>query len=164
MEPFANLSYYIHTFGCQMNVRESESAAGILEAMSMHQAASIEEADVILFNTCCIRDLAERKAFGAIGAAKQQKVARPHVRIGVFGCMMAQAGMEEELKRRFPFVDFAFGTNSLHLLPQLLKEAMADKQVYCMEIGDAQLEFDLPVHHQTPPLAFVNIIHGCNNF
>ena len=164
MESFANLTYYIHTFGCQMNVRESESAAGILQAMSMREAASIQQADVILFNTCCIRDLAERKAFGAIGAAKQQKLERPHVRIGVFGCMVAQPGMEEEIKRRFPFVDFAFGTNSLHLLPQLLKEAMADKQIYRVEIGDARLEFDLPVYHQTPPLAFVNIIHGCNNF
>ena len=164
MESFANLTYYIHTFGCQMNVRESESAAGILQAMDMRQVNSLEEADIILFNTCCIRDLAERKAFGAIGAAKQQKMVRPHVRIGVFGCMMAQPGMEEELKKRFPFVDFAFGTNSLHLLPELLKQALKDQQVYCMGIGDAQLEFELPVYHQTPPLAFVNIIHGCNNF
>ena len=159
-----NNTYYIHTFGCQMNVRESEVAEGVLQDLGYQRAQSIDEADVILFNTCCIRDLAEKKAWGAIGATKAKKQHNPSVVVGVFGCLMAQRGMSEELKSRFPFVDFCFGTNSIHQLPMMLQLAKKGDRSYQSEIGDAGLEFGIPVHHQQPPLAYVNIIHGCNNF
>ena len=157
-------TFYIHTFGCQMNVRESQTAQGILEKEGLFQALSEESADVILFNTCCIRELAEQKAWTAIGATKKIKEQRPHVIVGVFGCMMAEEGNVKELKQRFPFVDFALGTNSLHELPAKLWMAAQGFKSRTAEIGDAAEEFDLPAHHNAPPLAFINIIHGCNNF
>ena len=122
-------TYYIHTFGCQMNVRESETAAGILQSLGMHAAQHMEEANVILFNTCCIRDLAERKAWGAIGASRTCKQANPQTIIGVFGCMMAQEGANQEIKKRFPFVDIVFGTNSLHELKPLLEKAQRGMRI-----------------------------------
>ncbi len=157
-------TYFIHTFGCQMNVRESEVAEGVLQELGYQKASSIEDANVILFNTCCIRDLAEKKAWGAIGATKSKKQHNPEVIVGVFGCLIAQKGMAEELKSRFPFVDFCFGTNSIHQLPMMLQLAKKGDRYYQSDIGDAGCEFDIPVHHQQPPLAYVNIIHGCNNF
>lgn len=157
-------TFFIHTFGCQMNVRESQTAQGILEREGLLQALSQETADVILFNTCCIRELAEQKAWTAIGATKKIKEKRPHTLIGVFGCMMAEEDNVQALKQRFPFVDFALGTNSLHELPAKLWMAAQGFKSRTADIGDAAAEFDLPAHHNAPPLAFINIIHGCNNF
>ncbi len=147
-----------------MNVRESEVAEGVLQQMGYQKAQSIDEADVVLFNTCCIRDLAERKAWGAIGATKAKKQNNPNLVVGVFGCLIAQQGMAEELKRRFPFVDFCFGTNSIHQLGMMIQLAHQGGRKYQSNIGDAGLEFEIPTHHQSPPLAYVNIIHGCNNY
>jgi tRNA-2-methylthio-N6-dimethylallyladenosine synthase len=147
-----------------MNVRESEVAEGVLRGMGFAKADDIESANLILFNTCCIRDLAERKAWGAIGATQALRRGTGDVLIGVFGCLVAQEGMAEEIRRRFPFVDFCFGTNSIHLLPDYIEQARMGRKAFASEIGDANREFDLPAFHNTPPLAYVNIIHGCNNF
>lgn len=157
-------TYTIYTFGCQMNVRESQTAQGILEQEGYVQAFSAEQADIILFNTCCIRELAEQKAWTAIGATKKRKEQNLDVIIGVFGCMMAEEGNVKELRKRFPFVDFALGTNSLHDLPEALHKAMQGIKMRHAMIGDAGKEFALPARHNEPPLAFINIIHGCNNF
>lgn len=157
-------TYHIHTFGCQMNVRESEVAQGVLHAMGYRKAPDIHGADVVLFNTCCIRDLAEKKAWGAIGATRALKQANPEMTVGVFGCLMAQAGMADELRRRFPFVDFCFGTNAINTLPVLIEKAREGQRHFLSDIGDANDEFDLPLYHNAPPLAYVNIIHGCDNF
>lgn len=157
-------TYHIHTFGCQMNVRESEMAEGVLQKMGYHKVEDIKEASVILFNTCCIRDLAEQKAWGAIGAARAVKQARPDTIIGVFGCLMAQNAMADELRRRFPFVDFCFGSNSIHMLPELLVKSLAGQREYLSAIGDFCMEYGLQSFHQSPPLAYVNIMQGCNNF
>lgn len=157
-------TFTIHTFGCQMNVRESQTAQGILEQEGYCQSLNPEKADVILFNTCCIRELAEQKAWTAIGVTKKIKEQKPSTIIGVFGCMMAEEGTVLELKKRFPFVDFVLGTNSLHDLPSALEKAVQGHKMRQPQIGDAQKEFDLPAHHNDPPLAFINIIHGCNNF
>ena len=83
-------AYYIETFGCQMNVRDSETAAGLLESMGFSRAADKESADLIFFNTCCIRDHAEKRVFGNIGAMKERKDENPNLMLGVFGCMMQQ--------------------------------------------------------------------------
>ena len=154
-----NQTYHITTFGCQMNVRDSETAAGVMEEMGYRPAATMEQADVILFNTCCIRDLAEQKAYAAIGRAHLVKEEKPNTIIGVFGCMMQQPGKLEELKKRMPYVDFAFGTHNLHRLPEYLQGVMESPLD-----GDACQEFSLPAVYSAPPLAYINIIHGCNNF
>ena len=102
-------TFYIHTFGCQMNVRESQTAQGILEKEGLFQALSEESADVILFNTCCIRELAEQKAWTAIGATKKIKEQRPHVIVGVFGCMMAEEAQCKGIKTALSVCGFCAG-------------------------------------------------------
>ena len=98
--------YRIVTYGCQMNVHESEKLAGILRARGYkEEAASEEEADIIVFNTCCIRENAENHAYGNIGALKKLKKARPDLLVAVGGCMTQQAGAAEKLRKKFPFVD-----------------------------------------------------------
>ncbi|MDL2225425.1 tRNA (N6-isopentenyl adenosine(37)-C2)-methylthiotransferase MiaB [Eubacteriales bacterium OttesenSCG-928-M02] len=158
-------TYYIMTFGCQMNVRDSQTAAGILEEMGYERAGGMETADVILFNTCCIRDMAERKAYGAIGRTKAIKEARPGTIVGVFGCMTEQEGVAVDLKKRMLYVDFAFGTHNLHNLPAYITLAESGRwEEMVADDGGAQAEFLLPSAPDKPPLGYINIIHGCNNF
>ena len=113
-------TYHIVTYGCQMNVHDSEKLAGILESMGMTAAPTREEADFVLHNTCCIRDNAERKALGNVTWLKEIKKERPGMLIGVCGCMVQEPGMAEKILRQYPFVDVAFGTGNIHRLPELL--------------------------------------------
>jgi len=156
-------TYYITTFGCQMNVRDTQTAAGILESMGYLPAADPKEAKVLLYNTCCIRDLAERKAYAAIGMAREIK-AKNGGMVGVFGCMTQQTGAAQELMRRMPFIDFAFGTHQLHRLPEFIHAAQEKGRTTLFEEGNPALDFNLPAAYGRPPLAYTNIIHGCNNF
>ena len=143
------MKFYIHTFGCQMNVRESETAAGILLSMGYKKAERPEEASLILFNTCCIRELAERKAWASIGKTKGLKAQNPRLKVGVIGCMMAKQESVDELNRRFTFVDFSLGTNSLHKLYDILPRIDSGERVTLSESGDAEQEFNLPVYHNS---------------
>ena len=118
------MKYFIITYGCQMNVHESEKIAGMLVGIGYDLATCAEEADVIVFNTCCIRDTAEKRAYGNIGALKSLKKANPDKIIAVVGCMTQQKGGAEALSDKFPFVDIILGTNSLDMLPILLHLAM----------------------------------------
>lgn len=159
-----NARYYIKTFGCQMNVRDSETAAGVLQRMGYQPAEDMQQADVVLFNTCCIRELAERKAVSAIGAARALQEEKRNLIIGVFGCMTQQDGAAADIMARFPFVNFVTGTNNIHALPAMIHDARQGKRTQLSEIGRAADDFDLPAYHNKPPLAFVNIVFGCNNF
>ena len=132
-DQFAALSdrpqtYHIVTYGCQMNAHDSEKLAGMLEKMGLSFTPSREEADFVLFNTCCIRDNAERKALGNVTWLKEIKKQRPHMLIGICGCMVQEPGMADTLLRRYPFVDVAFGTGNIHRLPELLLKAVENRQ------------------------------------
>ena len=107
------MRYQIVTYGCQMNVHESEKLAEILVKEGYLPAESQEEADLIVFNTCCIRENAEKRVFGNVGALKNLKRRRPELLIAVCGCMPQQQGMAEKLISRFPFVDIVFGTYNI---------------------------------------------------
>ena len=117
--------YFITTYGCQMNLHESEKIAGILTSMGYSLAKSEDCADVIVFNTCCIRENAEDRAEGNIGALKQLKKARKDVIIAVGGCMTQQNGFAEKLHKKFPFVDIIFGTHNLENFKSLLTKKLA---------------------------------------
>ena len=108
--------YYIETFGCQMNVHESEKIAGILEEKGLTRVSEALLSDVVVFNTCCIRDTAEKKIEGNIGELKALKRARPDMIIVISGCMTQQSGRAEALKKRFPFIDIILGTNNQYEL------------------------------------------------
>ena len=109
-------AYHIVTYGCQMNAHDSEQIAGILDRMGMHEAASRDEADLVIYNTCCVRDNAERRALGNVGWLKELKKVKPELMTGVCGCMVQQPGMAEKLIKRYPFLDIAFGTHELYKL------------------------------------------------
>jgi len=158
-------SYHIVTFGCQMNVHDSEKMAGMLQRMGMEAAASREDADLVLFNTCCIRENAERKALGNITWLKELKKGKPHLMIGVCGCMMQQQGMAQNILKKYPFVDLAFGTGDFYRLPELLLKALQSNQ-RVVEVGEnpSTLFEDVPVQRESAHKAFVAIAHGCDNF
>ena len=118
-------TYYIETYGCQMNVRDSETIAGLLQEMGYSPAEGRDTANVILFNTCCVRDHAEKRLLANIGALKERKEEDPGLIIGICGCMMQQADVAKKVMRRFPFVNFVFGTNVLWRLPELMLSALS---------------------------------------
>lgn len=158
-------TFFIVTYGCQMNAHDSEKLAGIMEQMGMQPAAQKEEADFVLHNTCCIRDNAERKALGNVTWLKQIKKDRPELMIGVCGCMVQEAGMAEKLLKQYPFVDVAFGTGNLYRLPELLyKAALERRRVVSVQKEQSTLIEGLPIHRESPFQSYVTIMYGCNNF
>lgn len=156
--------YFIRTYGCQMNLHESEKLAGLLEAAGYTLADEPESADVILFVTCCIRENAEQKVYGHIGSLKQHKAENPNVVIAVGGCMTQQKGAAEKLKKKFPFVDVIFGTHNLCDFMRLLEEKNGRKKTL-IEITEEDSESEnTPMTRSSFPNAWVNVIYGCNNF
>ena len=162
--------YYIETFGCQMNVHESEKLAGILVKMGYVETTERAQANVIVFNTCCIRDTAEKKIFGNIGELKILKKLDKSRIIVIVGCMTQQEGMAETIATKFPFVDIILGTSNIHLLEQKiaeLEERRARKRgkVISIDINEKPAVNEEVVPYRTSyPNAWVNIMYGCNNF
>ena len=157
--------YRIVTYGCQMNVHESEKIAGILQRRGYTEAADEADADVIVFNTCCIRENAENHAYGNIGALKKSKKNRPGLVIAVGGCMTQQPGAAEKLKKKLPFVDIVFGTHNLERFGDLLDRRMAQKKsVIEVEEKEGAICEDDTSFRTSYPNAWVNIMYGCNNF
>ena len=159
------MKYFITTYGCQMNVHESEKIAGMLVDIGYASASSYEDADIIVFNTCCIRDTAEKRAFGNIGALKSLKRTHPDKIIVVVGCMTQQKGGAEALAAKFPFVDIILGTNSLDRLPILLQEKRKRKTMISVASDPTvDLSLELPIYRTSGTNAWINIMYGCNNF
>ena len=159
-------SYHIVTYGCQMNVHESEKLAGILRANGYtEESKAPEEADIVVFNTCCIRENAENHAMGNIGALKKIKRARPDMLVAVGGCMTQQEGAAQRLRKKFPFVDIVFGTHNLDDFGTLLTRKAAQKravvEVPAHEGSVCEEDFSFRTSY---PNAWVNIMYGCNNF
>lgn len=169
------MNYRINTYGCQMNVHESEKIAGILEKLGYVEGGE-EKADIVVFNTCCIRDTAERRALGNIGVVKAEKKANPDMIIAVVGCMTQQDGAAESIRERYPYVDIVLGTRNLDRLEAEIKKVLharevkrkSDKRYRCFDVvqPDDYLSIDenLPQTRTSYPNAWVNIIYGCNNF
>ena len=158
-------TYYIVTYGCQMNAHDSEKLAGMLDDMGMRPAAAREEADFVLHNTCCIRDNAERKALGNVTWLKEIKKERPDMLIGVCGCMVQEPGMAEKILRQYPFIDVAFGTGNMHQLPELLLRAVETRRRVVSVPGEQSTLIEgLPIRRDSPFQAYVTIMYGCNNF
>ena len=159
-----SLHYYIESYGCQMNDHDSEKLAGMLAQIGYQRAASKEEADLVLFNTCCVREHAEKRVFGNVGALKKQKEARPGLCVAVCGCMMQQAEVAARLYKRFPFVDLVFGTNELHRFPLLLEEALCGERVLAVSQSDGEIAEGLPVLRGSAFSTNVTIMYGCDNY
>ncbi|MGL5742575.1 MAG: tRNA (N6-isopentenyl adenosine(37)-C2)-methylthiotransferase MiaB [Legionella sp.] len=155
---------YIKTNGCQMNEYDSSKMAEVLlQSHGLVKTDQVEEADVILLNTCSIREKAQEKVFSQLGQWREYKAQNPHVVIGVGGCVASQEG--EDIIKRAPFVDIVFGPQTLHRLPALLKERM-EKKTPVVDISFPEIEkFDhLPEPRAEGPTAFVSIMEGCSKY
>ena len=157
-------NYFVVTYGCQMNAHDSEILAGMLRDMGMKEAPDRDNADFVLFNTCCVRDNAERRALGNVTWLKEVRKRNPNLVIGVCGCMIQQPGMAEKIMKQYRFVDLAFGTSNLYRLPELLcKTLNSDRAVVEVEDEDTIAE-DLPVKRLRQDAAYITIMYGCDNF
>ncbi|MDR0405580.1 MAG: tRNA (N6-isopentenyl adenosine(37)-C2)-methylthiotransferase MiaB [Clostridiales bacterium] len=155
------------TYGCQQNENDSERIRGILlEAgytLTDHGDDGDGGADLIIFNTCAVRDNAEQRVYGNLGALRRVKEQRPEMLIGVCGCMAQQTHVAEHIKKRFPYVDFVFGTYALARLPQILYSVRSQRVFDIERSGDGLAEH-LPRHRQNGVTATVSVMYGCNNF
>ena len=157
-------SYHVVTYGCQMNAHDSEKLAGMLRDMGMTEAADRTEADFVIFNTCCVRDNAERRALGNVTWLKEIRKQNPKLIIAVCGCMIQQPGMAEKILKQYKFVDLAFGTSNLYKLPELLYRTLnSDRTVIEVEDNDTIAE-DLPIQRLRKDAAYITIMYGCDNF
>ena len=158
-------TYFIKTYGCQMNAHDTENIKAILEELGYTESETFEKADLILLNTCAIRENAHNKVFGMIGRIKHLKEERPEVIAGVCGCMAQEEGVVSEILSKYKFLDIVFGTHNIHELPLVLenylKKNKLEVQVYSCE-GD--IIENIPVKRDSKYKAWVNIMYGCDKF
>jgi len=159
-------TYNIITFGCQMNERDSETIAGMLEAQGYVHTEDPKTADVAVLNTCSVRDNADKRFYGVLGQLKHGKEADPEKIVALCGCMMQQEIVRSNIKKRYPWVDIIFGTQNIEAFPELLEQAKVPGHKRIEEIVDngGEIAENLPSAREFPFKAFVNIMDGCNNF
>ena len=156
---------FVETYGCAQNVNDSQHLMGMLCAMGYEETHDKKIADVIIYNTCAVRENAELKVFGNIGALKALKREKNDLIIGVCGCMMQQEHIVEQIKRRYKHVDIVFGTHSLYRFPEILYNAMEKRErVIEFKNSDGKIAEDIPVYRDGSVTAGVSVMYGCNNF
>lgn len=157
--------YHVRTYGCQMNEHDSETIAGILQQMGYTSTDEVEAADVILFNTCAIRENAEDKVFGELGHMKRLKNNNPNLILGVCGCMSQEEKVVNKILKSYQQVDLIFGTHNIHRLPQLMRDAMFSKEMV-IEVWSKEGDIveNMPKLREGNTKAWVNIMYGCDKF
>ncbi len=157
--------YHLKTYGCQGNLADSEKISGILESVGYKKTDSDEKADLIIFNTCAIRENAENRVFGELGRIKSLKESNPQLIMGLCGCMAQEEKVVDLIKKKYPQVDIVFGTHNIHNLPEYLENCYSNQgrvfEVYSIE-GD--IVEDVPVRRDHNKKAWVNIMYGCDEF
>ena len=157
--------FFLKTYGCQMNEHDSENIKGILNMMSFTETFDMDEADLILLNTCSIRENAHNKAFGMLGRIKHLKETKPNIIVGLCGCMAQEEGVIEEILKKYRFLNFVFGTHNLDDLPELLSKSFDGTR---LNIDVKSIEGDIvetmPFTRDSKYKAYVNIIYGCDKF
>jgi len=160
-----NKTYYIKTYGCQMNEHDTENIKAILEQMSFQEVDTMEKADLILLNTCAIRENAHNKVFGMVGRIKHLKESKPNIIVGMCGCMVQEEVVAEEIRNKYKWLDIVFGTHNINELPNILSKSLKNKtlelEVYSIE-GDV-IE-NMPAKRDSKYKAWVNIMYGCDKF
>ena len=156
---------YVRTYGCQGNVSDSERIRGMLCAMGFEMTDDDANADLILFNTCAIREHAEDRVFGNVGALKHNKRRNRDLIIALCGCMMQQPHVAEKIKRSFPYVDLVFGTHVIHKLPEYIFSLLNDRnRIFSIPDEDGVIAEGLPTYRDSGVKAWLPIMYGCNNF
>ena len=153
------------TYGCQQNEADGERIAGMAREMGYTMTDSPEEADLIVVNTCAVRDHAEKKALSVTGGYKHLKAKNPDLKIGVCGCMVSQEKMSDKLKKSYPYVDFVFGTESIWRFPEILcRNLFTNRRGFYGNTGDEVISEQIPVERKSTFSAWVSVMYGCNNF
>ena len=155
---------FVLTFGCQQNVADSEKLSGLTVEMGYEITDDPARAELILVNTCAIREHAEKRALSIVGQYKHLKEKNRDLVIGVCGCMVAQEHRREQLKKSYPYVDFVLGTSVLHRLPELLARKLSQKRRIFTGDEEHAIVEDMPILRDNPYRAWVSIMYGCNNF
>lgn len=160
-----NKLFFIETYGCQMNEEDSEKLSGMLKGIGYSSTSIKEEAGIIIYNTCCVRENAETKVFGNLGHLKALKRKNPDLIIAICGCMMQQEGMADKILKTFPYVNIIFGTHNSFKFPEYLNKAKTE-HVQVKEIFNKETEIieGIPIDRKSDVKAFVTIMYGCNNF
>src|SRR5208337_318194 len=152
-------TYYISTFGCQMNVHDSEKMSSILKDEGYIESDSLQEADLVIFNTCSIRQKAEQKFYSELGRIKELKKRKPGLTIAVAGCIAQQEG--QNILKRVPYVDYVMGPQNIHMVRDLLKSGISR---IAIDDNPLMADTELPVARKDELKAWINIMYGCNNF
>ena len=162
---YSGKTFYLKTYGCQMNERDSETLVAILESLGFSEEKDYTKADLLLLNTCSIRENAHNKAFGMLGRFKHLKEKRPEIIVGLCGCMAQELNVCEEIMKNYKFVNLIFGTHNIDRLPELLDEAVAknSQQIEVLSREEDLVE-GMPVIRSNKYKAYVNIIYGCDKF
>lgn len=156
---------YVRTYGCQQNVADSEKIKGMLRQAGYGFTENVEDADFILFNTCAVREHAEDRVFGNVGALKNLKRRYPQILIALCGCMMEEKHVADRIYSSFPFVGLVFGTHCLHQFPELLYRSLVDgKRVFVRDNDDNKVYEGIPVHRDGAFKGWLPIMYGCDNF
>ena len=159
-----NKKYLVKTYGCQMNERDSENICAMLECLGFTKCNSIDDADVVILNTCAIRENAHNKVFGMLGRLKHIKESKPLL-IGLCGCMAQEEVVVSEIMSRHKYVDFVFGTHNIHKLPEVLSNSIINqKQEIEVWSKEGDIVEDIPIKRESKYKAWVNIMYGCDKF
>ncbi len=158
------MKYWFRTFGCQQNVSDSQRMAGLLSYCGMSPSKGIEDADVIIFNTCAVREHAEDRVFGNVGAIKSLKERRPGLVIAVGGCMVQQQHIADIFKKSYPFVDIVFNTNRYDLLPDHIYRRIMGNRIYATNCSEWDVIEGPDAKRDRSYRAFIPVMYGCDNF
>ena len=160
-----NKKYFIKTYGCQMNEHDSENIKAILEEMSFEYTDEMEDADLILLNTCAIRENAHNKVFGYLGRIKHLKETKPNIIVGLCGCMAQEEVVINEILEKYNWLDIVFGTHNIHALPDILLKALKNKKINVEVLSiEGDVVENIPVKRDSKYKAWVNIMYGCDKF
>ena len=156
---------YVHSFGCQQNVNDGEKIKGVLQQAGYSLTDRAEGADLVVFNTCAVREHAQQRVYGNIGALKPLKAANPKMLIAIGGCMVQQREVVDKLKQSYPYVDVVFGVNAIDRLPGLLAQRIRAKKRVLMDPAERyDIIENLPIHRDSAFKAWLPIMYGCDNF
>ncbi len=156
---------YIHTYGCQGNVSDSERIMGLLKEMGYEFTDSLESADFVLYNTCAVREHAEDRVFGNVGNLKKYKEENRDMIIALCGCMMQQEHIREKIHKSYPYVDLVFGTHANYRLPELIyKKLSGGRRVVCAPEENGEIAENIPVYRDKSVKAWLPVMYGCDNF
>ena len=165
LNKYEGKTYYIKTYGCQMNEHDSENIAALLEKLGFKKVDSYLKADLVLLNTCSIRENAHNKAFGMLGRLKHLKNEKKDLIVGLCGCMAQESGVIERILKDYKFVNFVLGTHNMYQLPEILDKAIVDNSMQIEVFSrEGDLYEGLPVIRANSFKAYVNIIYGCDKF